>query len=157
MLILLDIDGVMVPANSWRKPEILSDGFFAFSEKSIKSLNLILDYKKSDIILTTSHKYRFSLNEWLDIFNQRNISINKISRLPENNESLNRREEILKWLENNNLSENYLILDDDKSLNSLPQKIKDNLVLTDSMIGLNSEKAEDAIDKIDRFKLEQVN
>jgi hypothetical protein len=27
MLILLDIDGVMTSANSWKRPELLSDGF----------------------------------------------------------------------------------------------------------------------------------
>ena len=37
MLLYLDIDGVMVPANSWRKPEILEDGL-----RSCNILNLEL-------------------------------------------------------------------------------------------------------------------
>ena len=31
MLVLLDIDGVMVPANSWKKPEFMDDGFPMFN------------------------------------------------------------------------------------------------------------------------------
>lgn len=33
MLILLDIDGVMVPANSWKRPEFLADGFLCSIQK----------------------------------------------------------------------------------------------------------------------------
>jgi len=36
MFLLLDIDGVMVPANSWRRPEILADGFVEFNPKQLK-------------------------------------------------------------------------------------------------------------------------
>jgi hypothetical protein len=42
MLLYLDIDGVMVPANSWRKPEILEDGFPEFSSKAVSSLIRII-------------------------------------------------------------------------------------------------------------------
>lgn len=157
MYILLDIDGVMVPANSWKRPEILADGFFAFSEKATSSLNQILDYKEANVILTTSHKYRYSLEQWLNIFKARKIDIDKISRLPENKNFLNRRDEILHWLETHPNIEKYLILDDDKSLNALPKKLKEKLVLTDSAIGLNLDKAEEAILKIDKFEVEHID
>ncbi|MDI3318583.1 HAD domain-containing protein [Pinibacter soli] len=42
MLIFLDIDGVMVPAKGWKAPEMLSDGFPAFSNKATNALrNLV--------------------------------------------------------------------------------------------------------------------
>jgi len=84
MLLLLDIDGVMVPTNSWRRPEILADGFVEFNPKAVKALNKILYYHDFEIVLTTSHKFKYSLNQWLDIFRARNITLNKIDRLPEN-------------------------------------------------------------------------
>ena len=53
MLILLDIDGVMVPANSWKKPEFLADGFAVFSTKSVQALNKIILETNAGILLTT--------------------------------------------------------------------------------------------------------
>ena len=42
MLIFLDIDGVMVPAKSWKSPELLDDGFPEFSSAATRVLNLII-------------------------------------------------------------------------------------------------------------------
>ena len=42
MIILLDIDGVMVPASNWKTPEFLNDGFPNFSPRAINSLNKII-------------------------------------------------------------------------------------------------------------------
>ncbi|WP_218146412.1 HAD domain-containing protein [Parapedobacter indicus] len=46
----------MVPANSWRRPEILDDGFPAFSPNATKALQRIIDSTGARIVLTTSHK-----------------------------------------------------------------------------------------------------
>ena len=35
MLLFLDIDGVMVPAKGWKSPELLNDGFPAFSSRPL--------------------------------------------------------------------------------------------------------------------------
>ena len=119
MLIYLDIDGVMVPANSWRRPEILEDGFPDFSQKATKSLDRIISESNADIILTTSHKSKYSLEEWKKIFERRNIDIHNISRLPENTNRLNRKEELLNWFnsKNKNNDDQFIVIDDDKSLN----------------------------------------
>lgn len=42
MIILLDIDGVMVPAKSWQQPDIYPDGFFTFTPHSVAALNRII-------------------------------------------------------------------------------------------------------------------
>ena len=144
MLILLDIDGVMVPANSWKKPDFLHDGFAAFSIKSIDALRRIISETDAKIVLTTSHKSRYGLPQWLNIFKSRGIEISKIDRLTDNYSNLNRKQEILDWLVNNS-EEHYVILDDDKSLNALPANIKEHLVLTSPLVGLTSELAEHAI------------
>ena len=42
MLVFLDIDGVMVPAKSWTSPQLLSDGFPAFSDKAVRVLQHVV-------------------------------------------------------------------------------------------------------------------
>lgn len=79
MLILLDIDGVMVPANSWKKPEFHDDGFPMFSVQSIRALQKIISETHATILLTTSHKWVYSLQKWRDIFKSRGITASKIA------------------------------------------------------------------------------
>jgi hypothetical protein len=139
MLIFLDIDGVMVPAKGWKVPELMIDGFPAFSSKAISVLqNLITD--DTTLILTTSHKSYYSVNEWVEIFKKRGIEIEKIKCL-ENNSTTNRnrKDEILNWFNTTVINEDYIIIDDDTSLNSLPEYLKDHLLLTSPLIGLTDE------------------
>lgn len=152
MLLYLDIDGVMVPANSWRRPEILEDGFPEFSSKAIKSLNRIISNSSADIVLTTSHKYKYTLNEWNNIFRRRNINVNKISRLPRNTKYLNRKEELIRWFNAEHSKGRFIIIDDDKSLNALPEFLKDKLIQTSGSVGLTDYLADEAIDKIEKLE-----
>jgi len=145
MLIFLDIDGVMIPAANWKRPEFLDDNFQAFSSKATSALQKILSVKGSTIMLTTSHKSNFTLAQWKKIFVNRGIKISSVKALPENNLRLNRKEEILNWLEHNHIKENFVIIDDDKSLNDLPLFLKKHLVLTQPLIGLTEELADEAI------------
>lgn len=144
MLILLDIDGVMVPATSWKPSEILSDGFPNFSSRAIAGLQRIINNTGATILLTTSHKSIYSNSEWEKIFKTRGI-ISKIDKLEHNEANLNRKEEIQRWFTAAKSSENFVIIDDDKSLNGLPKYIKDRVVLTSGTVGLNTELAQSAI------------
>lgn len=148
MLILLDIDGVMVPGTSWKRPEFLSDGFPMFSFKAIKALERILKETGASILLTTSHKSKYDSSHWNEIFRNRDILVNYIDRLPTDSSKLSRKDEILSWYYSSNHSEGFVILDDDKSLNDLPKNIKNHLVLTSSSLGLTDELAEEAIGKL---------
>jgi hypothetical protein len=148
MLLYLDIDGVMVPANSWRKPEILEDGFPEFSSNAAKSLDRIISSSSADIVLTTSHKYKYSLKEWNNIFKRRNIKVNKISRLPKNINHLNRKEELINWFNSKRINEKFIIIDDDKSLNGLPDFLKNKLIQTSGSVGLTDSLADEALQKI---------
>lgn len=140
MKILLDIDGVMIKLKSWQKLELLEDNFPDFENKAVESLNKILNATNASIILTTSHRFNFSINEWKEIFKNRGIETN-IQILDK--ELKNRKEEILYWLETND--ENYIIIDDDKILNSLSDTTKERLLLTSSLIGLTNDISEKAI------------
>ena len=138
MLIFLDIDGVMAPAKSWQRPDILEDGFVHFSSKAVSVLQDVLAQNAdTTIILTTSHKSRFSLSQWKIIFERRGLKVNKLESLNDNNDFQSRKVEILNWFESNDIHEDFIIIDDDKSLNDLPTFYKDRLILTSSLVGLN--------------------
>ena len=154
MLILLDIDGVMVPANSWKKPEFHDDGFPMFSVKSVRALQKIIAETNAGILLTTSHKAKYSIPKWRDIFKSRGIIIPGITRLAKNDLNPSRKDEILNWYQSKHKSnEHFVIIDDDKLLNGLPHDIKQNLVLTSSSVGLTDELADTAISILKQGKL----
>jgi hypothetical protein len=135
MLIFLDIDGVMVPAKSWKSPELLNDGFPAFDLKAVRVLQSIIS-ADTTVMLTTSHKSRFTIQEWKKIFQKRGLQINRFKSLDDNINCLNRNDEVLNWFNLNNVSEEFIIIDDDKSLNALPSFLKERLILTSPLIGL---------------------
>jgi len=149
MLILLDIDGVMVTTPSWKQPIMLDDNFPDFNKESVKNLNDILNQTKSTVVLTTSHKSKYTLDEWSLIFSKRGIECNlqKLNNQP----STNRYDEIIDWFETYG-ENNFVIIDDDKQLNKLPNNIKCKLVSTDLMIGLNSEVKETVINILKKLK-----
>ena len=138
MLIFLDIDGVMVPAKGWKSPELLEDGFPSFSVAATQVLQKIMS-EQTALVLTSSHKSNYTLEEWKNIFSRRGIVVHRLKSLDKNVNHLNRKDEVLNWFANHLVDENFVILDDDKSLNSLPSHLKDHLVLTSSLIGLSQE------------------
>lgn len=156
MLILLDIDGVMVSASPWKQPEILEDNFMDFSPQASKALEKIISSTKADILLTTSHKESFNLNEWKNIFKRRNININKIGKLPKNIGHLNRKDEILNWYGGNSINDCFIIIDDDKSLNALPVFLKSKLIQTSATVGLTDYLADEAIENLKHQQYEMA-
>lgn len=144
MLILLDIDGVMVPASNWKRPEFEIDGFPRFSRKATTSLQKIISETGAEILLTTSHKSSYHVGQWRNMFSIRGVLNTKISKLNKNSNHLTRREEVMRWVAKSNERE-FVIIDDDKTLNSLPPRIKSRLVQTSATVGLNEELANSAI------------
>lgn len=135
MLLFLDIDGVMVPAKGWKSPELLNDGFPAFDLKAVRVLQNLIS-EDTTIMLTTSHKSRFTIEQWKEIFKKRGLQVPHLRSLEDNINYLSRKDEVLNWLNSNNVNEEFIIIDDDKSLNDLPPFIKERLILTSSLIGL---------------------
>ncbi|HEY5327593.1 MAG TPA: HAD domain-containing protein [Mucilaginibacter sp.] len=146
MLILLDIDGVMVPANSWKKPEFHEDGFPMFNSRSVRALQKIISETGASLLLTTSHKSRYNIAQWRNIFKSRGINVKHIHRLASTSLHSSRKDEILKWYTAKHIpNEQFVIIDDDKLLNELPYHLKNNLILTSPSVGLTEELAENAI------------
>jgi hypothetical protein len=136
----------MVPANSWQKPEIHSDGFPVFSPRAVDALRRILAETNASILLTTSHKSKYTAAQWRNFLKARGINARKIDRLPDNLIQANRREEILGWYAEHPRSlRGTVIIDDDKQLGALPPDLKERLVLTSSSVGLTDEHAQQAI------------
>ncbi|WP_286927354.1 HAD domain-containing protein [Flavobacterium sp. UBA4197] len=142
MKIFLDIDGVMVHANPHQKVEFDNDGFYRFNIIAVQILNSVIHANGDDdeLILSTSHRFRFTISEWKRIFKTRGVHTDNISilNLPLHNKNT-RKTEIVNWVHKRNLhSEDIIIIDDDKSLNGLPENLKKRLVLTNPYTGLNN-------------------
>ncbi|MBW8683424.1 HAD domain-containing protein [Chitinophaga rhizophila] len=137
MLVFLDIDGVMVPCKSHKLPDFLADGFAAFSTAATRTLNRLLSEYNATIMLTTSHKEKYSLAKWEDIFSKRGIDVTgKIQSLPANVDHQSRKSELINWFNLHSPAKDFVILDDDKGLNDLPRFLKEHLILTSPYIGL---------------------
>lgn len=115
---------------------------------SILALQNIISETNADILLTTSHKSKYTLDQWRNIFELRGISINNINVLPENTNNLSGRDEILKWYNLHESEIDYIIIDDDESLNSLPEFIKCNLLQINATVELTKSLAVDALQLI---------
>ena len=142
MLIFLDIDGVMVSGAIWKVPETLEDGIPMFVENAVKSLNSLLT-EDTKIILSTSHRDRFTLSEWKQLFQRRGIEINKLDKFPSSHGLKKRKDEILEWFATHKRPENFVIIDDDKSLYDLPKDLKKHLVVTSPLVGLTRENLQE--------------
>ncbi|WP_426492667.1 HAD domain-containing protein [Hymenobacter sp. 102] len=148
MKILLDIDGVLVTTPIWRKAEVLADGFLKFDENASRNLAAIISATNSSIVLTTTHRINFSLEQWYILFKTRGIIVSNIVKINKK-ESIdllgNRSEEIKEWVDQFDAAEDYVIIDDDLSINGLPSYIKNRWVMTRPMIGLNDEATSKAL------------
>jgi hypothetical protein len=142
MVILLDIDGVLVTEPPWKKVESDVDGFMLFNKQSATNLATILSETNASVVLTSTHRINFELEKWIQIFAKRGLNIHSISKLNDKRslaEMLDRGTEIKEWVDQNNLVKNYVIIDDDTSINGLSQSIKDKWVITKPFIGIDEE------------------
>ncbi|TAF71994.1 MAG: hypothetical protein EAZ53_17175 [Bacteroidetes bacterium] len=120
MIILLDIDGVLETTPNWRQAEIYSDGFMKLNEKALENLSRLYKRTNASIVLTSTHRINYSETKWKEIFRIRGLNFEKISKINERTEINNlpdRATEIKEWVENKGRNLNYVIIDDDISLN----------------------------------------
>ena len=149
--LFLDLDGVLITTPSWQSDKIDKDGYSQFNSKCIFKLNELLNTKKFQIWLSSSRRKGKTLEEFNKIFSNRKIDCEIYSFLPIYDDCVNRKDEILKFITERNIV-NFIILDDDKSLNSLEQEHKKNLILTDNMIGFTDKELRKALQIIEKRK-----
>ena len=146
--ILLDMDGVMVPAASWKPIEVLPDGFYKFSTLAALHLDTLLKETGATIVLTTTHRTRFDKAAWNSILGSRLQYVQDIQTIDDFNLQFtagNRLHEVWQWAEAYGQDNQYVIIDDDSSLQDLPPAIKSHWVKTQPMIGLNQNALEQAL------------
>lgn len=139
-IILLDIDGVMVTTPSWQSVELMPDGFMKFNDRAAKNLKELFRQTNAELILTTTHRVTFSEERWLEILKDRNLNFNSVAKLNDRTELRqlpDRATEIREWFELGGKNTNFVIIDDDSSINSLSNDIKTRWVQTKPLIGFD--------------------
>jgi len=148
MTVLLDIDGVLVTTPAWQATEHLPDGFLKFNEKAANNLAKIIDSTNAAVVLTTTHRINYSVDKWRELLETRGIfpsSVAKLNDLTMLSDMGDRAREIKEWVDKENNDRNFVIIDDDLSINGLPSSITEKFVLTKPMIGLDEEATLQAI------------
>ncbi len=138
-IILLDLDGVLITTVPWESDKMHEDGYSDFNPICVTNLNRIIKDTGYDIVLSSARRTgveRIVMNGYF-----RNRGVDKLIKdyVPDYNikgeKRLNRREEIERFLEEHQ-PENYLIIDDDKSLSEASEEIQSNWIQTYLMTGL---------------------
>ncbi|MCL6274229.1 HAD domain-containing protein [Muricauda sp. 2012CJ35-5] len=143
-LLILDLDGVLITNPPWKADRIHADGYSEFNHSCVENLNRLLSLTEFEIWLSSTRRTKMTLAEFNLIFKNRGIQTRISGFLPEYPDCKNRKEEIVRFISEVKPNE-FLIIDDDKSLNGLEDRIKNRLVSTELTKGFNSEKLEEAI------------
>lgn len=145
IILFLDIDGVLITTKPWQQDKIAEDGYSCFDNECASNLNILLASIPLDIILTSSRRKTIPLDIFNQFFRNRNIKNQIVNYLPIISSVFSRKQEIEDYIFRNNI-QNFIIIDDDKSLNNLNPILKKNLVLTNSMIGFSKDKLEESLE-----------
>ena len=148
MIILLDIVGVLVTTPSWRKVKLHADGFMKFNENASNNLARTLEETRASIVLTTTYKITYFVDEWAELLKTRDINSPSISKI--NDATIigyiaSRAIEISGWVEKHGFEERFVIIDDDLAINGLSPEVKIRCVLTKPLIGLDTDATENAL------------
>jgi len=136
-IVILDLDGVLIPTYPWKPDKIHEDGYSDFNSICVTNLNRILKDTGYDIVLSSTRRKRVDIDTMNEYFKNRGVLKPIKLYVPDYDDGkrLSRREEIERFLEEYQ-PENYLILDDDKSLSGASEEIKSNWIQTYMAIGL---------------------
>jgi len=145
--LILDLDGVLITTPIWKADEIDSDGYSKFNKSCVKNLNKLLSMWEFEVWLSSTRRMVKTIAEFNQIFENRSIKIPISGFVPEYQNCKTRKNEILRFIEEHKISD-FLIIDDDKSLNGLEEIHKEKLILTELQKGFDKEKFELAIRKI---------
>ncbi|PSK94382.1 HAD domain-containing protein [Taibaiella chishuiensis] len=140
MTLLLDIDGVLVTTPSWRPVPQAADGFMAFDKTALHYLSLLLSATQAAIVLTSTHRIRYSEQDWVALLRNRGLDITRFSKINTGNPlqpGLSRLTEIIQWMESPAYDPWFVIIDDDASLHDLPAHGQARWVKTNLMTGLD--------------------
>lgn len=146
--ILLDLDGVLITNPAWKPDEMASDGYSKFNEKCVRHFNIFIEQVELyEIWLSSSRRAVMSLREFNTIFVNRGVKASITGFTPFHG-SISRRTEIETFAEGLNEKE-LLIIDDDSSLQDLPQRLKERWIATNLFQGFTAKSMEHALNLLD--------
>lgn len=145
--LILDLDGVLITTPIWKKDELDSDGYSKFNVNCVDNINKLLEQANFEIWLSSTRRKVKTLMEFNRIFEKRNIKKAIKGFVPVYQDCNTRRDEIIRFIEEFEVLD-FLIIDDDKSLNGLKENQKEKLILTELQKGFDKEKLQMAIRKI---------
>ena len=146
-LLILDLDGVLITTPPWRADTIAEDGYSAFNPTCIANFNTLLTNQKFDIWLSSSRRTTQTLDTFNQIFQNRHILSPIKGFLPNYETTKSRKEEITQFL-HTFPSTQFLIIDDDTSLNDLEDRYKKWWIPTSLYKGFDAEALALTIQKI---------
>ena len=126
--LFLDLDGVLITTPIWKPDPLDTDGYSMFNIECVKNLNELLKNQSFKIWLCSTRRTVKTITEMNLIFNHRGITQAIHDYLPQYPHQFSRKEEIESFIKANNI-EDYLIIDDDKSLRNFNNQ--DQLILTE--------------------------
>jgi hypothetical protein len=148
--VFLDIDGCLRHEDFF-KNNILeqtadhTDGLLKFDKRSMKNLNHIIQKTGAKVVISSSWRFGWQLEELQRLFNYNGFCGEIIGTTPIYLESythqISRGKEISDWL-NKNPVENYCIIDD---CNDMLEEQISHFVFVDDKHGITEEDAEKAI------------
>lgn len=143
-ILLLDLDGVLITTPAWQANPLSSDGYATFNTQAVACLNELLNQAPFEIWLSSSRRKGKTLEEFQVIFEHRGIIQPIAGYLPLYPKDYSRKEEVQAFIPSLQ-GQDFLIIDDDKSLNGLELAYKKRLVLTKYHQGFQKEQLELAI------------
>ncbi|GAB5416196.1 MAG: hypothetical protein Crog4KO_12200 [Crocinitomicaceae bacterium] len=150
LTIILDLDGVLITTPPWKPDQMDSDGYSLFNKSCVENLNKLLDHVDAELWLSSTRRTVKTLSEFNQIFKHRGINGSIKGFLPEYENCFSRKEEVLKFIEEHKCK-NYLIIDDDKSLDDLDDSIKQRLIRTELLNGFRDVELQRALNIIESW------
>jgi hypothetical protein len=141
--LFLDLDGVLIITKPWDSDLMGKDGYSLFKKGLIDNLNELLKVENFAIVLSSARRKNLNLEKFNKVFERRGINQKITSYVPFYSSSKSRKEELERYILEKNIND-FIILDDDKSLNALKPFYKKRLILTKQMIGFSKIKLEEA-------------
>jgi len=133
-IVILDLDGVLITTPPWKRDARHEDGYSDFNPICVNKLNEILEETGYDIVLSSTRRIWVDIDQMNLYFENRGILKSIISYIPLY-DVVSRKEEIELFLTEYEPN-NYIIIDDDKSLSDLSEEIKSKWIQTEFLIGL---------------------
>lgn len=141
--IILDLDGVLITTPPWQQDAMHADGYSDFNAHCVDCLNVLTSELGAEIWLISTRRKGKTLSEFQAIFQARGILAPLVGMVPVYSDDMNRKDEALTFIRENNL-QHYLIIDDNTLLRQLPRDMKNRLVITQYLKGFNEEMLQEA-------------